>query len=168
MERIVTLEDLGFPNYSVSDLGIVRNEHTGRVMHPSENQSGAYKIGMIHGTLNRQVTLSVAPIVAHAFLDRPANERFNTPINVNGVRSDNRADNLMWRPRWFAVKYHKQFLNDLRGFTIPIFEIHTDEHFETSWEAAVKYGLLDREIAIATLNRTYVFPTGQEFRVVEE
>lgn len=168
MVEWINLADLGFPDYAVSTLGTVRNERTGRDMHPSTNQSGAYKIGMMHATLNKQVTLSVAPIVAHAFLEPPTNERFNTPINVNGVRGDNRACNLMWRPRWFAIKYHKQFLNDLRGFSVPIYEIHTNEQFETSWEAAIKYGLLDREIAIATLNRTYVFPTSQEFRVVED
>lgn len=166
MDEWVNLDRIGFPDYAISNRGEVRNENTGRIMLQSSNQSGAYKVGMIQADIGRQVTLSVAPIVAHAFLTPPLHERFNTPINVNGVRSDNRAENLMWRPRWFAIKYHKQFLNDLRGFSVPIFEINTREEFPTSWEAAIKYGLLDREIAIATLNRTYVFPTGQEFRVL--
>lgn len=166
MEEWINLEGSGFPEYAIGNFGNVRNEYSGRILRPSSNQSGVYKIGLFHREESRQCTLAIALLVANAFLTPPQNRRFNTPINVDGDRSNNRADNLMWRPRWFATKYHQQFHNDLRGFDIPVVELHSGEKFETSWDAAIKFGLLDREIAIATLNRTYVFPTGQEFRVI--
>jgi hypothetical protein len=94
---------------------------------------------------------------------------FNTPIHLNGDKDDNRADNLTLRPLWFAREYHKQFESPPRGLRIPV-EITNGvglgEFFKTSWDAAIKYGLLDREILIATLNQMYVFPTYQRFRVV--
>lgn len=167
MEEWVNLGNIGFPNYAISNLGNVRNEKTGRMLSQSVTQSGSAKVGLMSSHLGMaQQTVAVTPLVAYAFLPDPPNHRFNTPINVDGDRSNNCVDNLMWRPRWFAVKYHMQFHNDIRGFSVPIIEIHTEEKFETSWDAAVKYGLLDIEIAVAAMNRTYVFPTNQEFRVL--
>lgn len=168
MEDWFNLEDDGFPNYAVSDLGVVRNIRSGRLLRQSSNQSGVRKVGLINSVDGHQYTVSVALLVAKAFIPPPPNIRFTTPINVDGSRGNNYAGNLMWRPRWFAVKYHQQFHNDLRGFDVPIIEVRTGEEFDTSWDAAIKFGLLDREIAIATLNRTYVFPTGQTFRVIRE
>ena len=167
MELWTNLKEKGFPEYSVSNFGEVRNDLTNRIIKPSPNQSGLYKIGLMSYLDNIQHTMSVALLVADAYLQRIANPRFNTPINVDGNRSNNRVDNLMWRPRWFAIAYHKQFYNDRRGFLVPVVEIRTGEQFETSWDAAVKYGLIDRDISVATMNNTYVFPTGQQFMTMD-
>jgi NUMOD4 motif len=162
----MNLEDLGFPDYAVSDFGDVRNERTGRLLRQSRNQAGVYKIGMMHQHFHAQQTVSVALLVAHMFLPDPQNENFNSAINLDGNRSNNQADNLMWRPRWFVIKYHKQFHNKIRGFAVPVMELHTQETFDTSWEAAIKYGLIDRDIYVASLNRVGVFPTGQMFHAI--
>lgn len=154
-----------FPGYSVSDQGCVRNDDTGRILVATPNQHGVMQVGLMRH--RKQYKRGVALLVAKAFLPPPVPEVFNTPINLDGDRSNNDINNLMWRPRWFAVQYHKQFTNGKRGFTKPIMEVNTRERFPTSWQAAVKYGLLDREIMIATLNRTYVWPTYQEFRLIE-
>lgn len=155
-----------FNNYEVSDGGQVRNKDTGRIMGLTQNQNGVVQVGMMRNRC--QYRRGVALLVASAFLDPPPNDAYNTPINLDGVRTHNHVDNLAWRPRWFAVKYHQQFHNGKRGFDNPIRDTKTGEVFPTSWDAAMKYGLLDREIMIATLNRTYVFPTFQEFELVEE
>ena len=160
----ISLDELGFPDYAINELGEVRNERTGRVLRQSHNQAGICKIGLIRPYFKLQRTVAVAPLVAHTFLPDPRNEFFDSLINLDGNRSNNRVDNLMWRPRWFAIKYHQQFFNDLRGFTVPIIELETGETFVNSWEAAIKYGLIDRDIFIASINRTNVFPTGQRFR----
>lgn len=155
-----------FPGYSVSDYGRVRNDETERVMALLKNQQGIVNVGM---TMNHvQYKRSVALLVATAFLPKQPQQRdaFDTPINLDGDRSNNHVINLMWRPRWFAVKYFRQFHSYQRGFDVPIEEVNTGERFETSWEAAIKYGLLDREILLATLNRTYVWPSYQKFRVI--
>lgn len=166
LEEWMNLEYLGFGDYSVSNYGEIRNDRTGRILKQSQNQSRTRKIGMMPDRTNQQVTLSVAVIVANAFLQSPPNERFDTPINLDGDRSNNRADNLLWRPRWFAVKYHQQFYNGYRGLIVPTIEVYSGEIFETSWDAAVKYGLIDREIAISAANRTDIFPTGQRFEIL--
>ncbi len=155
-----------FPGYSVSSEGLIRNDETDRILTPTANQSGLVQVGLSKDGI--QYKRAVARIVAMAFLDPPKHpDIFNTPINLNGDRFDNHPDNLEWRPRWFAVKYHQQFHNGKRGFNSPVMEVHTKEVFPNSWEAAMKYGLLDREIMIATLNRTYVWPTYQEFRLLD-
>lgn len=154
-----------FPGYSVSHEGFVRNDDHDRILKPTANQSGVAQVGLTRDKL--QYKRGVALLVANAFLPPPISEPFNTPINLDGDRFNNHVDNLMWRPRWFAVKYHQQFHNGKLGFRKPIMEVNTKETFPTSWCAAVKYGLLDREIMIATLNRTYVWPTYQEFRLIE-
>jgi hypothetical protein len=154
-----------FPGYSISSDGRVRNDDRNRLIVLTKNQQGVTQVGLMK---NRdQHKRGVALLVAKAFLTPPSLPAFNTPINLDGDRSNCHVENLMWRPRWFAIKYHQQFHNDLRGFTDPIVDLKTGERFENSWQAAIKYGLLDREILIATLNRTYVWPTYQEFRVCE-
>ena len=165
MDFIQWKEIPGFPEYSISDHGIVYNDNWGRQLTPSVNQHGVAQVGLMHKGV--QYKRGVALLVASLYLDPHPSTAFNTPINLNGDRLYNHVDNLMWRPRWFAVKYHRQFHMDHRqGFGEPIVEVKTGEEFPTSWEAAVKYGLLDREIMLATINRTYVWPTFQRFRVL--
>jgi NUMOD4 motif len=155
-----------FPRYSVSTLGRVRNEKTDRLVTMSVNQRGFVIVGLMRDKV--QYKRSVTGLVARAFLPPPPNDSFDTPINLNGERTNNYVENLTWRPRWFARKYYWQFLpNAPRGFMVPVEERKTGEIFNTSWEAAITYGLLDREIFIATLNHTFVWPTYQTFRVIQ-
>jgi hypothetical protein len=155
-----------FPGYSVSNRGRVRNDDTGRYMTLLINQRGIANVGLTKNKV--QYKRSVSLLVATAFLPKMySSESFDTPINLDGDRTNNKIENLMWRPRWFAVNYHQQFNEeDSVGFSTPIVEIKTGEEFENSWEAATKYGLIDREIMVATINRTYVWPTYQQFRLV--
>lgn len=155
-----------FPEYSVSDQGRVKNEVRGNILKPTTNQQGIIKYGLMRD--GRQHHRSAAILVAKAFLPQPKNPNFNSPIHLNGDRQDLRAENLMWRPRWFAAEYHRQFSDPKRkGFVVPIEEIETGEQFKDGFEAAEKYGLLSHEIVIAVFNNTSVFPTYQRFRVIE-
>jgi len=153
-----------FPGYSVSTEGKVRNDDTGRLMKLFVNPHGIQFVGLVRSRV--QYKKAVSLLVANAFIPRPIREAFDTPINLDGDRLNNAVPNLTWRPRWFAIKYVQQFKRDIRGFTVPVEEVRTGEQFPTSWEAAIKYGLLDREILLATLARTHVWPTYQRFRVI--
>lgn len=155
-----------FPEYSVSTWGRVKNNKTGRILVLTRNQYGVVQVGFFLDGV--QYKRGVAKLVAHSFLDPSALTAFDTPINLDGDRTNNHMDNLMWRPRWFAVKYHRQFHGYRSGIKTPIVEIKTGEEFKNSFEAAKRFGLLDREIFIATLNNTYVWPTYQVFRAVQE
>lgn len=154
-----------FSGYSVSNLGRVRNDETGCLMTPQVNQRGIVNVGLTKNLIQCKRSLSL--LVADAFLPPSSNKAFDTVINLDGDRTNNEVDNLMWRPRWFAIKYFAQFrCPDMRGFHTPIEEVATGEKFETSWPAAIKFGLIDLDIFVATLNGMCVWPTEQWFREI--
>lgn len=155
----------GFPGYEINEAGDVRRAQNSRAVAVAFNQQGNPYVGLSRDGIQHKRSLAL--LVAMTFLGQPVNDRFDTPIHLNGEKRDCRTENLMWRPRHFAVKYHQQFFNGLRGFLVPVFDVATGETFPTSWEAATKYGLLDREILLAAVNRTVVFPTGQHFSPVD-
>lgn len=153
-----------FPGYSVSRYGNIRNDDTGRVLVLTRNQHGIIQVGLMrHGI---QYKRSVAVLVAHAFLDPPALEAFDTPIHLDGDKSNCNYGNLMWRPRWFAVKYHRQF--DLDP-VIPhrVIELTSKMKFRTSRRAATLFGILEEEILDSARHRTFVWPTYQQFRILD-
>lgn len=152
--------------YSVSTHGRIRNNKSERIMVLTVNQHGIVNVGLVHHR-GPQVKRSVALLVARAFLAEPEQSAFDTPIHLDGDRLNNHVRNLMWRPRWFAVRYHQQFTNNERGFATPVVEVSSGRVFRDSWEAATTYGLIDREIALANMNRTYVWPTYQMFKLLE-
>lgn len=154
-----------FPGYSVSNMGRVRNDETGKILALQRNQNGIVNVGLTRG--RQQYKRSVAVLVARAFLGDPQPEIFDTPIHLDGDMANNCISNLMWRPRWFAIKYQQQFK---RGPSIDrqIQEITSGYRFNNSMDAATTFGLLDREIQSSIIHRTYVWPTYQRFRVVGE
>lgn len=162
-----------FPRYSVSTTGLVRNDETGRVLTRLVNRQGITYVGITKGGSQRN--RSVPRLVAEAFLPLPRYKTFDTPINLDGDRLNNHVDNLMWRPRWFAMRYHRQFQTIHENYVWPIEEVATGEIFESPWGAVVKYGLLCHEIVTNASNNTYhanldrgVWPTGQNFRHLVE
>jgi hypothetical protein len=164
MEIWRTIPD--FPAYSVSNMGRVRNDDTGRIMALSRNQYGFVYVGLTHG--REQLKRSVAVLVAELFLPTWESDAFDTPIHLNGDRSDCRVENLMWRPRDFAIRYHKQFRNDRIAVRATIEDEKTGQRFRNSMAAAQRFGLLDYDIARAIDTRSEVWPTYQRFRIVRE
>ena len=155
-----------FPEYSVSNFGNVRTDKTGRILSVSPNQFGVVQVGLMREGV--QYHRSVPLLVAKAFLPiKPG--PFDTPINLDGDRSNNHVDNLVWRPRWFAVKYNRQFRYPYYNrIDSPIVDKKSGAISENSFECAKYYGLLEEEIVIAILNKTYVWPTYQEFSVLRD
>lgn len=154
-----------FPKYSVSDHGRIRSEKTGRIMALSQNQYGVVCVGLMRD--GQQYHRSVPKLVAEAFVPHPRGP-FDTPINLNGDRWNNHVDNLMWRPRWFAVLYNRQFSYRYEyPITKPIQDIKTGEVYEHSGICAITNGLLEKDVVLSILNRTYAWPTYQEFRILE-
>jgi hypothetical protein len=132
------------------------------------NPHGVHYVGLTKG--KRQYNKSVAVLVAEAFVPKPAQDRqgmFNSPIHLNGHKDDLQAHNLMWRPFWFAKQFHLQFKKGPTTAT-PILEIKTDERYSCPLIAAMAFGLLEKDIIASALNRTFAFPTFQEFRFIEE
>jgi len=158
----------GFPGYSVNPLGQVRRDDTERILVPRFNQYGVPFVGMMRGW--EQCNRSLPRLVALTFLERP-NEIFDTPVQIDGDKTNCRVDNLMWRPRWYAVLYKRQFEGDRYEHPIdaPIQTIdeQDNEIFPNSLAAACRFGLLEREVVMSVLNHVPTWPTYQYFELVE-
>jgi hypothetical protein len=162
-------EILEFPSYSVSDTGFVRNEDYGkdheiRMMTQHVNQHGIVNVSF--NRRGQQYKRSVAVLVATAFVTAAKSLSFDTPINLDGDRLNNCADNLLWRPRWYATQYFRQFIVRSQGIDRPVQEFKTEEIFDSSWHAAVSLGLLESEIVNSVIYKTYARSTYHRFRVV--
>lgn len=154
-----------FPDYSVSNHGRIRNADTGRILALNENQFGVVQVGLMRDGI--QYHRSVPLLVAKAFLPRES-VPFDTPINKDGNRHNNHVENLVWRPRWFAIKYNRQFRYPYENpINVPIMDLKTGEISQNSLECAQRYGLLEQDLVLSILNRTYVWPTYQEFGILE-
>ena len=155
-----------FKGYSVSSEGRIRNDKTERILELNVNQNGVQFVGLVrNGT---QYHRSVPKLVAQAFIPRTY-PQFDTPINLNGDREDNRAENLAWRPRWFAIKYVQQFQQRYDyGFPNRVRNTKTGEISENSWECAIRHGLLERDLVMSIFNRTYCWPLYIEFKAIPE
>lgn len=158
---------LDFPGYSVSTSGHVRNDNTGRILETNQNQYGVLCVGMMRDGV--QYHRSVPKLVARAFVERQYGT-FDTPINLNGDRTDCRAKNLAWRPRWFAISYHRQFEQRYEGQGFPnrLRNTLTGKISKDTWACSIEYGLLERDLILAVLNRTYVWPLYIIFEAVPE
>ena len=114
-----------FPGYSVSNYGQIRTDRSGRILSLNENQFGVLQVGMMRDGIQRH--RSVPLLVAKAFIPQP-HVPFDTPINLDGNRHNNQVDNLVWRPRWFAVLYNQQFRHPYENpINVPIEDLKTGE-----------------------------------------
>jgi hypothetical protein len=163
-----------FPRYEITNYGRVFNRDTGREMALSQNQFGIVTISLVRdvdvtrdGYITQgyeQRTRSVKSLVARAFVPGET-DRFNTPIQLDGDRTNVRADNIMWRPRWFAIRYTRQFYNlEDWYFNGPIIDITHGIEYDNYYHAAITNGLLCRDIRTCILNRKAVFPSGEQYR----
>ncbi len=157
---------LDFPGYSISRSGELRKDSSGRILAYKVNQYGVIYVGLMRE--HRQHQRSLALLVASAFIPRPFGP-MDTPIHLDGDRYNNSVDNLVWRPRWFAVFYNRQFKIPYDNpFLVPIVDLATDREYKDSFDCAKIHGLLERDVVLSILNRTYVWPTYQQFGVLED
>lgn len=153
-----------FPGFIINTRGDVMNEWTHRMISVRTNQQGFLMVSLVKERI--QYTRSVAILVAKAWLDDPPNEAYNSIIHLNGDREDCHIHNLMWRPRWFAMLYHKMFEHD--PYRLGVYVVDTDEEFQTMREACVKYGLIEAHVYEDMINQTPTFHYGYLFKRLEE
>jgi len=81
--------------YLISNIGIVVNEKTGKIMKTNFNEAGYERVNLTHNGQRRQ--FFVHGLVARAFVKNPKNK---PEVNhINGVKSANYDANLEWVTR---------------------------------------------------------------------
>ena len=156
-----------FPTYEVSDLGRVVNAKTEAYVLPSYTMQGDLKIGFFDG--EKQHTRLLKKIVAETFVPRE-DEQWNTPILLDGQPENCEAINIMWRPRYFAWHYRRQFRSIPEYYRLGyVVEIDNMDVVVDVWEdtltAGMSNGLLFRDIWQSIHEGKLCFPTGTRFQL---
>lgn len=152
----------GYPGYSINRRGQVRNDELDRIMKVSLNTYGLPFIAM---TVDRlQVRRGLARLVAQTFVPKnPMLPYFDTPIQLDGDQTNCNADNILWRPRWFAMRYTRQFKIEQQPH-LPVRNLLTGQIENTAWPFVTATGLLYRELIIKAYREEAMFPTRERFR----
>lgn len=155
---------IGFPSYEITNFGRVFNIRTGREMVLSPTHYDILTVGLMYE--GRQYRRSVKVLVARAFVPGET-DVFNTPIQLDGDRANLHESNIVWRPRWFAWSYARQFIS-VPGwaFTGPVLNNVNGVKYKTIFEAAITNGNLCEDIRHSTTAGTRVFPEGDTYTYV--
>ena len=144
----------GFPKYVINPEGVIKHRKRNTVLKTRQNKQ-MFKMVTLMEDDTTQRTRSVALLVAQTYLPRPRNETYNSIIHLDNDRGNCDANNLMWRPRWYALLYRRMF-EEQPVLTSVIIE-ETGEIFGTLREACEKYGLYDKYTYISMRNKEPCF-----------
>ena len=118
--------------YEVSNIGNIRNIKTNKLLKPSLNHKGYYKVCLCNS--KEQKNILVHRLVAENFLDSIKKEQVN---HKNGIKTDNRVENL----EWVTCKENiiHSYKNGLQPHAKKVRCIETNEIFISQSEACKKY-----------------------------
>jgi hypothetical protein len=158
-EFYMPIED--FPDYGITPLGEVFNLRRKTEMAHSLNYSGEHTVGLTRD--GRQYRRSVKVLVARQFVEGET-DIFDTPILLDGDRANLKPENIVWRPRWFALMYQRQFDEFEDWWWVgPVVDDTHGAVYPSIFDAAIMTGCLVKDIRTGMMNRTRVFPTGSKF-----
>jgi hypothetical protein len=145
-----------FPGYTITSNGVITNVDRNTMIRPRANKQHIEMVGLSRD--GRQYTRSVSSLAAKAFLDPPPNEAYDSIIHLNGDRSDCRSINLMWRPRWYTVKYHKMFAEEPTRVAVRVPAL--GRNFRSLRQFCTTYGLVESFTYVDMLNNDPCFHYG--------
>ena len=98
------------PNYSVSNLGNVKNDKTGKILKLLGSK-GYVKVRLYGGSHSDYIQIGVHRLVALEFQDICGEYKDGLQVDhINTIRDDNRAENLRW-----VTKLENVLLNGCNG-----------------------------------------------------
>lgn len=156
-----------FPNYQISSFGRVYNIRREMIMSTSVTNHGHPKITLTDDDGERY-TRSLALLVAEAFV--PGRDHISDQVVVlDGDLNHIEANNLVWRPRWFAWKYTRQLKTEqpMHYKNLPVVDVSTDIEYDSIVHAGISLGLLFTSIWRSTYTGHIVYPTDSVFEVLE-
>lgn len=136
-----------FPLYEISSFGRVRNRSSGHILKPAINQSGVYIVGL--RAMGKTYMRGLAKLVANAFLEDVEEylgvSAFDHVLHLDHDRSNCRASNLLYRPRWWVIKWEQEW-RDGPTWRTRVIHAPSATIFETPWHAAHASGMLENSI----------------------
>jgi len=172
IEEEIWAEIPNFPDYSVSSFGRVMNTDFRKVKVLSVNPVGDLIVGMMGpgpSGRTKQYCRSVKVLVARAFVEGE-NEIDNTPILLDGNRTNLHYTNIAWRPRWLAIEYMKQFNTPQKWWDHGPIEDRAGNRYESIIVASMTIGSTARRIMYSIRDvdgYRRVIPGGETFRFVK-
>ena len=165
-ERWRVVEEI--PNYDVSDRGNVYNTKTNRMMRISTTSFGHAKINLTAEN-GQQFTRSVAQLVAVAFVEPPTG-RCDQVVVLDGDFTNLSAENLVWRPTWYAYQYTRQLKTQQFAHycNLPIRNVSTGVVYPSVVAAGMAEGLLFTDVWRSTYTGDTIFPNWSLFEVFSE
>lgn len=82
----------GFENYEVSNLGNVRSNYTNKLLKPILHSTGYSIVNLCNN--KKRKTIRLHKLVATLFIENNFNK--DCINHINGIRTDNRVENLEW------------------------------------------------------------------------
>jgi hypothetical protein len=154
-----------YENYSISNYGSVYNRKAEKFMALSRTLQGDLKVTLVNQEGYR-VTRSIRVLVAEAFVPLPFDEGdernvyCNTVIVLDGNKTHVSANNLAWRPRWFAQMYARQMTNEYPDvYFNKTVNAQTDVVYPSIIEAGLSEGLLFSDVLRSTHTGESIYPT---------
>jgi len=83
-------------NYSISNIGEIRNDSTGLILKPKPHPKGYLYTGISKG--GKRIPFKIHRLVASAFIPNP--DKKKQVNHINGIKSDNRVENLEWNTQF--------------------------------------------------------------------
>lgn len=155
----------GFSRYAVSTHGRVKSIGHDRMLQANVNQRDMPMLFLVDDDGRRHTKL-LPRLVAEHFIPRPE-DRFDTPINLNGDRRNCHVANLLWRTRPFAIRFHRQYNWDIfHGDETRLLLLDTGEEFDTVRQPVRRFGLMCTDIWANARTRSPVWPTRQRYALL--
>lgn len=78
--------------YEISNKGVIRNVHTGKLIYGTINSRGYVRASLTKNGFKKNVSVHI--LVAQSFVDNPHNKPYVN--HKDGIRTNNDANNLEW------------------------------------------------------------------------
>ena len=107
----VVCED--YPSYMINTKGEIKSSLTNKILKPSKHKSGYMLVGLRRDGVSK--TVKVHRLLAKAFIPNPENKPHVD--HINGVRDDNRLENLRWCTNQENQSFELARLNNSKALT---------------------------------------------------